>query len=876
MNNAVLLVTGGKDINLFQQSSLKNPFRYLIGHVNITYESENSFESIDKLGLLTETSICLVTSDNIPEDLINNPTAIINFYPVEKNFYKLNSNFLFSDRFDVLLRKDTQNLKDKDKGIDNIKKLNNFKINETDYLLGILNNTLGETLLLSKETILKYFSLYSFNNYIEEKNLNRSFKLLYLYQAEKSMNNNKDFKYKLNNLDSNNTEKKIFIELIDLSQHFLLNRDKKRENISEEDLNNINKEVNDNLDEDEKDILLYSQAYFFTLDNIDIEGEGFIITDNFKVIGKFTNIIDDVEFVHKYGEDKINEIKEKIGGNYKKIIKCNIFNKKSRSDYKATKSFLYSQRNINLIKLIYNEKDYIDIQKKFFYNKKIDIDLAKNLVLSGDSLIQRLNDIRIISSNILDKDIIIRKLFFDNFNQINFDEFIINNLNFKTNYMLTIFSILFFHKLKILNITDSEIKNKQFHSLINLLYYNKTIEKLILRNITIMNENLNRIIKALKNNLNLEYLDLSYNKISKKANYYDILKKGIKGEINKIDNEVDLSHLNEISSFKKLKYLNLSYILNFGFHNKNLENFLNYKNNNENYYFNNLECLDLSGSNFKNVKNINFLCNFLTNLGNLNSLILKNCRINDEGIVNLLNTFMKLNKLFKKIDLSNNELTANSSNIFNKYFQFISNIQKNNIKNKNNNDLDEDNNENENEIFTSNKNKKIKKEENYYIINLNNNVNLNNYKNKNNLNKGFMYESMNFKEKTILELKNTHIDCDILTVFYNIITNNEDLNITQLNFSNNNFTSEDLKNSEILTGIGKNKHFEVLYIQGNNVEFENIKEYIKNRNNKSLLVCDYIENNNNYIVNNLVNCIKFIKKGKKKDKKKNGKKQNKK
>ena len=99
MYSSVLLVTGGKDINLFQQSSLKNPFRYLIGYVNITYETVNSFESIDKLGLLTETSICLVTSDNIPEDLINNPTAIINFYPVEKNFYKLNSNFLFSDRF---------------------------------------------------------------------------------------------------------------------------------------------------------------------------------------------------------------------------------------------------------------------------------------------------------------------------------------------------------------------------------------------------------------------------------------------------------------------------------------------------------------------------------------------------------------------------------------------------------------------------------------------------------------------------------------------------------------------------------------------------------------------------------------------------------
>ena len=519
----------------------------------------------------------------------------------------------------------------------------------------------------------------------------------------------------------------------------------------------------------------------------------------------------------------------------------------------------------------------IFIQKKFFYNKKIDIDLAKNLVLSGDSLIQRLNDVRIISSNILDKDIIIRKLFFDNFNQINFDEFIINNLNFKTNYMITIFSILFFHKLKILNITDSEIKNKQFPYLINLLYYNITIEKLILRNITILSENLNLIIKALKNNLNLEYLDLSYNKISKKAGYYDILKKGIKGEKNKIDNEVDLSYLNEISTFKKLKYLNLSYILNFGFHNKNLENFLNYKNNNinnnENYYFNNLECLDLSGSNFKIVKNINFLCKFLANLDNLNSLILKNCGINDEGIVNLLNTFMNLNKLFKKLDLSNNELTSNSSNIFNKYFQFVSKIQENNIKNKNN--INENN--NEEEIFTSNKNKKIKKEdnENYYIINLNNNVNLNNYKNKNNLNKGFMYESMNFKEKTILELKNTHIDCDILTVFYNIITNNDDLNITQLNLSNNNFTSEDLKNSEILTGIGKNKHFEVLYIQGNNIEIENIKEYINNRNNKSLIVCDYIENNNNLIINKLVNYIKFIKKKKKKDKKKNGKKQNK-
>jgi hypothetical protein len=875
MYSSVLLVTGGKDINLFQQSSLKNPFRYLIGYVNITYETVNSFESIDKLGLLTETSICLVTSDNIPEEILNNPNVVINFYPVENNFYKLKSNFLFSERFEILLRKDTQNLKDKDKKIDNIKQLNNFKINETDYLLGILNNTLGETLLLSKETILKYFSLYSFNKYIEEKNLTRSFKLLYLYKAEKSINYNKDFKYKLNNLNPNN-EKKIFIELIELSQHFLLNRDKKRENISEEDLNNINKEVNDNLDEDEKDILLYSQAYFFTLDNIE-EGEGFIVTDTFKVIGKFANIVDDVEFIKKYGEDKINEIKEKIGGNYKKIIVCNIFNKKSRSDYKATKSFLYSQRNINLIKLIYNEKDYIDIQKKFFYNKKIDIDLAKNLVLSGDSLIQRLNDVRIISSNILDKDIIIRKLFFDNFNQINFDEFIINNLNFKTNYMITIFSILFFHKLKILNITDSEIKNKQFPYLINLLYYNITIEKLILRNITILSENLNLIIKALKNNLNLEYLDLSYNKISKKAGYYDILKKGIKGEKNKIDNEVDLSYLNEISTFKKLKYLNLSYILNFGFHNKNLENFLNYKNNNinnnENYYFNNLECLDLSGSNFKIVKNINFLCKFLANLDNLNSLILKNCGINDEGIVNLLNTFMNLNKLFKKLDLSNNELTSNSSNIFNKYFQFVSKIQENNIKNKNN--INENN--NEEEIFTSNKNKKIKKEdnENYYIINLNNNVNLNNYKNKNNLNKGFMYESMNFKEKTILELKNTHIDCDILTVFYNIITNNDDLNITQLNLSNNNFTSEDLKNSEILTGIGKNKHFEVLYIQGNNIEIENIKEYINNRNNKSLIVCDYIENNNNLIINNLVNYIKFIKKKKKKDKKKNGKKQNK-
>ena len=373
MNNAILLVTGWKDINLFQQSSLKNPFRYLIGYVNITYETVNSFESIDKLGLLTETSICLVTSDNIPEEILNNPNVVINFYPVENNFYKLKSNFLFSERFEILLRKDTQNLKDKDKKIDNIKQLNNFKINETDYLLGILNNTLGETLLLSKETILKYFSLYSFNKYIEEKNLTRSFKLLYLYKAEKSINYNKDFKYKLNNLNPNN-EKKIFIELIELSQHFLLNRDKKRENISEEDLNNINKEVNDNLDEDEKDILLYSQAYFFTLDNIE-EGEGFIVTDTFKVIGKFANIVDDVEFIKKYGEDKINEIKEKIGGNYKKIIVCNIFNKKSRSDYKATKSFLYSQRNINLIKLIYNEKDYIDIQKKFFYNKKIDIDL---------------------------------------------------------------------------------------------------------------------------------------------------------------------------------------------------------------------------------------------------------------------------------------------------------------------------------------------------------------------------------------------------------------------------------------------------------------------------------------------------------------------
>ena len=79
MNNAILLVTGWKDINLFQQSSLKNPFRYLIGHVNITYETVNSFESIDKLGLLTETSICLVTSDNIPEEILNNPNVVINF-----------------------------------------------------------------------------------------------------------------------------------------------------------------------------------------------------------------------------------------------------------------------------------------------------------------------------------------------------------------------------------------------------------------------------------------------------------------------------------------------------------------------------------------------------------------------------------------------------------------------------------------------------------------------------------------------------------------------------------------------------------------------------------------------------------------------------
>ena len=111
---------------------MKNPFRYLIGYVNITYENVNSFESIDKLGLLTETSICLVTSDNIPEEILNNPNVVINFYPVENNFYKLKSNFLFSERFEILLRKDTQNLKDKDKKIDNIKQLNNFKINETD------------------------------------------------------------------------------------------------------------------------------------------------------------------------------------------------------------------------------------------------------------------------------------------------------------------------------------------------------------------------------------------------------------------------------------------------------------------------------------------------------------------------------------------------------------------------------------------------------------------------------------------------------------------------------------------------------------------------------------------------------------------------
>jgi len=814
MNNAVLVVSGGKDINLFQQSSLKNPFRYLIGYVNVTYfnKTTNTFESIDKLGLLTESTICLLTSDKIPENLQHIPNVIIKFFPVENHFYKLNSNFLFLDHSDILLRKDTKNLKDI--GIDNIKKLNNFKVNETDYLLGVLSDTLGETLLLTKETILKYFSLYPFDRYIEEKNLTRSFKLLYLYKAEKSMNNNKDFKYKLNNLNSNDNEKKIFIELIDLDQHFFLNKNKKRENITDDDINNINKEVNDNLDDDEKDIILYSQAYFFSLDNIDndIKGEGFIITDNFKVVGKFEDIIDDVKFINEYGDEKLNEIKEKMDSNYKKIIICDIFNKKSRTDYKASKSFLYSERNINLIKSNYNEIDYIEIQKKFFYNKKIDIDLAKNLVLSGDSLIQRLSDNRKVSSNRLDKDIIIRKLFFENFNQINFDEFIINNLNYKNNYLLTIFSILFFHKLKILNITDSEIQKNHFPNLINLLYYNTTIEKLILRNIKIINENLFLIIKALKNNFNLEYLDLSYNKISKQTEYLNILKKGIKGEKNIIDNDLDLSYLNEIGSFEKLKYLNLSYIMNLGNHNKNLESFLNYKNNNinnnDNYYFNNLECLDLSGFNFKIVKNIKHLCVFLENLKNLNSLILKNCGIDDEGIVNLFNAFFKLNKLYKKLDLSNNELTANSSNIFNKFFQFISQIQENNIKNKNNNDIDENN--NENEIDTSNKNKKINKKvesENCYIINLNNNVNLNNYKNKNNLNKGFMYESMNFKEKTILELKNTHIDCDILTVFYNILTNNEDLNISQLNLSNNNFTSEDLKNSEILTGIGKNKIF---------------------------------------------------------------------
>ena len=872
MNNAVLVVSGGKDINLFQQSSLKNPFRYLIGYVNITYfnKESNIFESIDKLGLLTESTICLLTSDNIPENLHEIPHVVIKFFPVENYFYKLNSNFLYSERFNILLRKDTQNLKDK--GIDNIKKLNNFEVKETDYLLGILNDTLGETLLLTKETILKYFSLYPFDKYIEEKNLTRSFKLLYLYKAEKSMNNNKDFKYKLNNLKSNDN-KKIFIELIDLNQHFFLNRNKERENISDDDKNDVNKEVNDNLDEDEKDIILYSQAYFFTLDNIekDIKGEGFIITDNFKVIGKFEDVIDDDEFETKYGEEKINEIKEKLGSNYNKIIICNIFNKKSRSDYKATKSFLYSERNINLIKLNYNEIDYIDIQKKFFYNKKIDIDLAKNLVLSGDSLIQRLSDIRKASSNKLDKDIIIRKLFFENFHQINFDEFIINNLNFKSNYMFTIFSILFFHKLKFLNITDSEIQKSQFPSFINLLYYNTTIEKLILRNIKIINEHFYLIIKALKNNLNLEYLDLSYNKISRQVEYLDILKKAIKGEKNIVDNNFDLSYLNEIGTFEKLKYLNLSYIMNLGYHNKNLESFLNYKNNNDSYYFNNLECLDLSGSNFKIVKNIKHLSVFLENLNNLNSLILKNCGINDEGIVNLFNTFFKLNKLYNNLDLSNNELTANSSNIFNKFFKFISQIQENNIKNNNNNNIDENN--NEFEINTSNKNKKINKKienENCYIINLNNNVNLNNYKNKNNLNKGFMYESMNFKEKTILELKNTHIDCDILTVFYNILTNNEDLNISQLNLSNNNFTSEDLKNSEILTGIGKNKNFQVLYIQGNNIEIENLKEYIKNRNNNSLIVCDYIENNNFDMIY-LINYIKFIKKGKKRDKKKKGK-----
>ncbi len=753
----------------------KNPFLHTIGFVNFSYLDieRRKFCEIDKLGILISPYLFLTTPNNLQEDIIANDTTFFKFFPIKNK--ELTSNIFQNKNYPLFIRF---------KVLD--EKIEAYQINETNFGFCILSNSLGEVLIDSNNCVNAYLKLSPFSSIIDEKNqINTKIKLLFLCNKSKNIKGNILFEYKNDNY-------KKCIYLIDLINQCFI----------EEDTNNI---------------------YLFTNETIDQNGEGFIITNNFTIIGTFINNLEPTIFNKNEFDLKGNFLNDKET-NFKTAFLINEFKEIDSKEFDETKKSL--EYILGLETNNYSYTDYKDLETFIFKNREPSKEYSELLLSSGVyNIVQKDSTLSLIG---LDTDIIMRKILNENFQNIELEKFNLINKKLKEIDINTIFSYLYFdNNLRSLNLSSVKLNKEIWNHISYFLYKNCSLKELTLRNINCHFSSLLSIVTALIDNENniIQFLDLSNNKFIK-DNYF----------------KNDLSFLGQICRLKNLNNLKLSNIANFQKDNKTVTiSFLKsiFFNSNESVNFSPIiKVFDISGMDLSDINCIKILIDFISQFGNLETLIISNCNIDDKCFKELINLFKEKDILIKNLDVSNNNLTTESQknikNLFNSMIDLIKVRQEKTFGKLKKNIIDGN-----------------------YSLNLNNNIYLNKYNEGDDFGIMFNVNGESFPKKFTLELENTNVNKKTLEALFN---NLDKFTPSILNLSYNDLKDDDIIDSNILSKLCEKENFEVLILKSrknnNQITKETLLTFQNFRINNSILICDYIKGINNFDYN----FVKFVKK----------------
>ena len=510
--------------------------------------------------------------------------------------------------------------------------------------------------------------------------------------------------------------------------------------------------------------------------------------------------------------------------NFKTAFLINEFKEIDSKEFDETKKSL--EYILGLETNNYSYTDYKDLETFIFKNREPSKEYAELLLSSGVyNIVQKDSTLSLIG---LDTDIIMRKILNENFQNIELEKFNLINKKLKEIDINTIFSYLYFdNNLRSLNLSSVKLNKEIWNHISYFLYKNCTLKELTLRNINCHFSSLLSIVTALIDNENniIQFLDLSNNKFIK-DNYF----------------KNDLSFLGQICRLKNLNNLKLSNIANFQKDNKTLIiSFLKsiFFNSNESVNFSPIiKVFDISGMDLSDINCIKILIDFISQFGNLETLIISNCNIDDKCFKELINLFKEKDILIKNLDVSNNNLTTESQknikNLFNSMIDLIKVRQEKTMGKLKKNIIDGN-----------------------YSLNLNNNIYLNKYNEGDDFGIMFNVNGESFPKKFTLELENTNVNKKTLEALFN---NLDKFTPSILNLSYNDLKDDDIIDSNILSKLCEKENFEVLILKSrknnNQITKETLLTFQNFRINNSILICDYIKGINNFDYN----FVKFVKK----------------